>query len=167
MDFTEKSVPLTRVDSVVIFPLPGINGGEKLTLSYYLLLKSVCSHEAGSGENSTVTCKEAKAGLENFLGHWQLSFIQKATYWVCPHANVPAVGEDGGKVEASSAPQPPCCRKGITDVGTGGSCLPILLAGEKLLQMASASRGANSKNRGIHDRNCWEKKKRKRKALLI
>lgn len=52
---------------------------------------------------------------------------------------------NGGRGAGSAALWHPGCRPGITDVGTGGSCLPILLAEEKLLQMATASRERTAK----------------------
>lgn len=56
------------------------------------------------------------------------------------------VGGGGwGRGGGSAALWHPGCRPSITDVGTGGSCLPILLAEEKLLQMATASRERTAK----------------------
>lgn len=62
---------------------------------------------------------------------------------LCEHERVG--GGTGGEVEVVQRSGTRGCRPGITDVGTGGSCLPILLAEGKLLQMATASRERTAK----------------------
>lgn len=64
--------------------------------------------------------------------------IEPVCVWTCGWGRM---GRGGG----GAALWHPGCRPGITDVGTGGSCLPILLAEEKLLQMATASRERTAK----------------------
>lgn len=62
-----------------------------------------------------------------------------------PAASSTALSTERRGVRLGDAWRHPGWHPGSTDAGTGGRCLPVLLAELKLLQMATASREATAK----------------------